>query len=169
MQMDKNHVKCCHEKSRFGSGDQITEHRWITHAQLQPNVMKQNGGLQFNADRSRSYTSSLDNVCWDYVAIGTPYFQPVDSWWRHLSNMRKDQFCLRLQTICWEDRTAVKSGYSGRDYLSQSHPPIFLWSIKFRFLCQQKPFSNLCTKYVLQIHLLGEIICRIVYLLCWHL
>ncbi len=61
------------------------------------------------------FTRSLDNVSWDYEAIGTADFEPIEIYVRHgiddiTYTMRKDAFCLRLQTVSREDRTAIKSG-----------------------------------------------------------
>ena len=51
-------------------------------------------------------------------SVRTADFQPIEICVQHGVDdvtypMRKDQFCLRLQTVCREDRTAIKSG---RDY-----------------------------------------------------
>ena len=54
-----------------------------------------------------------------HVVIGTADFQQIKSLFSNGVDdvtypMRKDQCCLRLQTVCQEDRTEIKSG---RDYL----------------------------------------------------
>ena len=58
---------------------------------------------------------TLNHMCWDYLVIGTADFQPTEIFVRHgIDNVShpigKHQFCLRLQIVCWEYRTAIKSG-----------------------------------------------------------
>ncbi len=49
-------------------------------------------------------TSSLNNVCWDYVSIGTADFQPIEIFVRYDVDdvafpIIKDQFFYRFQTV----------------------------------------------------------------------
>ncbi len=69
-----------------------------------------------NSIRTRvEFTSSLDNVCWDYVAIVTADLQPIEicvqrwCWWHHWFN--KNRPILPSLTDCLSGgRTAINSG-----------------------------------------------------------
>ena len=89
-------------------------------------------------DRSQSYEYPINNVCRDYVAIGTADFNKLKSSFSMAFNeiaypIRKDQF--HLQTACGEDRTAIKSG---RDYIV-----LILTLTNMQSFFPQKTTSNL--------------------------